>query len=179
MKTGIRYMDEKGSSSRHPGKAWVCGTVYYVYLRNRSWRTKIRVKYGFFEKSMAANTGLHDTTSLSEQTKFSSLRQEFLRRLLHTNRRLSHSSRMDFLERFSQKNSSHRPNFMKKFLIAGITSYSAKLRNSLLPDGHPGLKPLYLGTHYDIVRRWKRKALARYNWYKDGNTEAGQYNRWK
>ena len=121
---------------------------------------------------MAANTVLHAKTALSEQTKFSSLTQEVVRRLLHTSRRLPNRSRMECLEKFSQKmtNSDHRPNFIRKVLIAGITSYTTKVKNSLLPTRHPSYKPLHLGTNFNTMARWKKKVMARERWYKNKET---------
>ena len=84
------------------------------------------IEYEFFEKPMSANTVLHAKTALSEQVKFSSLTQEVVRRLLHTSRRLPGSTRLDCLESLSQKmvNSGHRPNYIKKVMIAGLTKPS-------------------------------------------------------
>ena len=44
------------------------------------------IEYDFFKKTMAANTVLHGKTSQSKTTKFASLTQEVVRRLLHTSR---------------------------------------------------------------------------------------------
>jgi hypothetical protein len=130
------------------------------------------VEYEFYEKPMSANTVLHAKTALSEQVKFSSLTQEVVRRLLHTSRRLPDIVRMDCLENLSQKmvNSDHKPIFIKKVMISGITSYKSKLRKSLLAAGHPDFKPLHLGTNYNSMGRWKRKVMARETWYKDKET---------
>jgi hypothetical protein len=112
---------------------------------------------------------LHAKMALSEQIKFSSLTQEVVRRLLHTSSRLPDTVRMDCLEKLSQKmiNSEHRPNYVRKVLISGISSYKIKLMRSFLPAGNPEYKPLHLGTHYNSVGRWKRKVLAKETWYKD------------
>ena len=76
---------------------------------------------------MAANTVLHAKTAQSEQVKFSSLSQEVVRRLLHTSRRLPEICKLECLEHLSQKmiNSRHRPNYIKKVMVAGMQSYKA------------------------------------------------------
>ena len=106
------------------------------------------VEYEFYEKPMSGNTVVHAKTALSEQVKFSSLTQEVVRRLLHTSRRLPDDVMLECLEKLCQKmaNSEHRPVYIKKVMISGITIYEAKLKKSLLPAGNPGFKPLHLGT---------------------------------
>ena len=132
------------------------------------------IEYEFYEKPMAANTVLHAKTALSEQTKFSSLTQEVVRRLVHTSRRLEHSTRMEVLETLCQKmaNSGHTLPYMSKVLKAGICSYSAKLRNSLRPPGSPNYKPLHQSTKYNSLGRWRNKVMARDTWYQ-GDQEEG------
>ena len=92
------------------------------------------VEFEFYEKPMAANTVLDARTALSDNTKYSSLSQEVVRRLMHTSRRLEASRRVEKLEELSQKmaNSSHSMKFIRDILISGIKSYTAKVMNSLL-----------------------------------------------
>ena len=73
-------------------------------------------------------------TTLSEQVK------EVVRRLLHTIRRLPNDVMLECFKKLSQKmaNSEHRPVYIKKVLISGITSYEPKLKKSLLPAGNQG-----------------------------------------
>jgi hypothetical protein len=134
------------------------------------------VDYEFYEKPMSGNTVVHAKTALSEQVKFSSLTQEVVRRLLHTSRRLPDDVMLECLEKLCQKmaNSEHRPVYIKKVMISGITTYEAKLKKSLLPAGNPGFKPLHLGTSYNSKGRWRKKVMAREEWYKDQEkTEEG------
>ena len=121
------------------------------------------IEYEFYEKPMGANIVLYAKTALSEQTKLSSLTQEVVRRLLHTSRRLESTSWMKALENFSQKmiNSEHRPNYIKKVLVAGWMNYHAKLKNSCLPATHPAYKPLHLVTKYTSFGCWKKKRCPR------------------
>ena len=114
---------------------------------------------------------LKPRTALSENTKYSSLSQEVVRRLLHTSRRLPDSTRMDKLEELSQKmaNSHHSLKFIKEILTSGIKSYTTKVKNSLLDKKHPEYKPLYMATNFKAVERWKTKQMAKENWYLDRN----------
>jgi hypothetical protein len=122
----------------------------------------------FYEKPMGANIVLNAKTALGYQTKLSSLTQEVVRRLLHTIRRLESSSWIEALENLSQK-MMHRPNYIKKVMMAGWMNYHAKL--SCLPKTHPTYKPLHLGTKYDSFGRLKNKVMAKENWYKESQDQ--------
>ena len=119
------------------------------------WIREGLIEYEFYEKPMGANIVLNSRTALSDQTKFSSLSQEVVRRLIHTSRRLEKSSRMETLEKLCQKmtNSGHMPSYIKRVMVAGWTSYSSKLKNSQLHRVHPAYKPLHLGTKFDNYGR--------------------------
>ena len=77
---------------------------------------------------------------------------------------------VECLEKLSQKmaNSDHRTAYIQKVLITGIEKYDAKLKKSLLPAGDPAYQPLHLGTHYNSMGRWKKKVMAKKDWYGDG-----------
>jgi hypothetical protein len=109
---------------------------------------------------------LHSKTALSEQTRFTSLTQEVV------SRRLPDTSRMECLEKCIQKmtNSEHRPKYIRKVMIAGIASYTTKLKNSLLSARDTSYKPLQLGTNFNTMGRWKKKVMASERWYKDNET---------
>ena len=85
---------------------------------------------------------------------------------------------MEILEKFRQKmvNSNHTQNFTRAIITAGIISYTAKLRNSLLEQENPRHRPLHLSTKYQEVKRWKMKMMARENWYKDKQQEEKDKN---
>ena len=139
----------------------------------RIWVREGLIEYEFFSKPMSANTVLNAKTALGEQTKFSSLSQEVVRRMLHTSRRLEDSSWLESLEDLTQRmtNSDHRPAYIRKVLVAGFTSYQAKLKNSRLPKTHPAYKPLHLDTNFNTKGRWKKKIMAKKNWYQDGKKD--------
>jgi hypothetical protein len=140
------------------------------------WVRNGKIEYDFFEKLMSSNTVLHAKTAQSETTKFASLSQEVVRRLLHTSRSLPPSHRMENLEVFCQKmtNSGHNKQYIRNVIISGIQKYKRKLQRSILPTSHKEYKPLHLGTKYNTLGRWKEKMLEKNNWYKDkedGNSE--------
>ena len=86
------------------------------------------------------------------------------------------------LEKLSQKmaNSDHRTVYIRKVLITGIEKYEAKLKKSFLPAGNPAFQPLHLGTHYNSKGRWKKKVMAKEDWYRDGTGEKqGLGDRWQ
>ena len=53
------------------------------------------IRFDFYEKPMASNLVVHAKTALSQTTKFSSLTQEVVRRLLHTSKELSCDYRLE------------------------------------------------------------------------------------
>ena len=85
---------------------------------------------------------------------------------------------MEKLEHLCQKmvNSAHRPSYIRRVLITGITKFNAKVQNSKRKRDHPSFKPLYLGTHYDSVGRWKKKTMAKESWYLDRNSKETDYD---
>jgi hypothetical protein len=75
---------------------------------------------------------------------------------------------MDVLEKFSQKmaNSGHSTKFMKKILVMGITKYVRKLKASQLDQNDKDFKPLHQHSGTSVLR-FKKKMMARQNWFKD------------
>ena len=63
-------------------------------------------------------------------------------------------------------------NYIKRVMIAGMTSYKSKLMKSFLPAGNPGFNPLQLGTHYNSLGRWRKKVMAKDDWYTDKEATA-------
>ena len=65
-------------------------------------------------------------------------------------------------------NSGHKVPFMKRILASGITKYEKKLLASRLEKHDPRYKPLHQPSGRSI-KRLKKKAMARSNWYKKEN----------
>ena len=83
---------------------------------------------------------------------------------------------METRENISQKmkNSGHSNRFIKRILMAGITKYERKLRNSKLDKDHFQYKPLHQPSGRS-VSRMKKKTLARENWFRSQEkTESDQ-----
>ena len=64
-------------------------------------------------------------------------------------------------------NIEHRPVYVRKVMIAGNKKYDAKLKRSFLPAENPAYQPLHLGTNYNSKGRWRKKLMAREEWFKD------------
>ena len=96
-------------------------------------------------------------------TKFASLAQEVVRRLLHTSRTLPSPHRMENLEKFCQKmtNSRHNKIYIRKVIISGIEKYTKKNQRSIPPSSHKDYKPLPLGTNFNTLGRWRDKMLEK------------------
>ena len=89
---------------------------------------------------MATNLCVQANSALSEETRLSSLAEEFSRRLRNTSQRVESAKRMEIMEAACTKmtTSGHKPNFIRKAAIRGISSYLEKVRRSFLPVGSPG-----------------------------------------
>ena len=93
--------------------------------------------------------------------------------MLHTSRELPYSCRVEAIEEFCQKmsNSGHHLRFMQRIVIAGICKYEVKVKQSELEKDNPAFKPLYLGTRFQEMKRWKVKVQAKETWYMDKDGE--------
>ena len=74
---------------------------------------------------------LQADTALSASVKMASLKEEVVRRLKYTSKRLGFSKRLETLEDLCQRmtNSGHKLRYMKQILIAGIMRFEARLKN--------------------------------------------------
>ena len=65
-------------------------------------------------------------------------------------------------------NSGHKPHFIKRILVTGISKYEKKLQLSNLDTNDKNFKPLHQPSGRCKLRL-KRKALARENWIKESS----------
>jgi hypothetical protein len=116
---------------------------------------------------MSNNVVIQEKSALSYQVKVSSLQEEVVRRLKHTQSDLSNQDRLDVLEDLSQRmvNSGHKPSFIKRVLITGISKYERKLQQSKLDPDDKNFKHLHQPSGR-CRSRLKKKAMAKENWFK-------------
>jgi hypothetical protein len=131
----------------------------------------------FFEKHMASNVVIQAEPAFSEQVKLASLTQEVVRRIKHTSLELPHYRRLEVLEQFSQKlaNSGHGLPFMERILLTRIAKYKWMVEASNQPVGSKGHKPLHQPSG-SCMSRFRKKMLAKQNWYKDGQQQQQQHD---
>ena len=136
------------------------------------WIEKMQIWYMFYQKPMCNNIVVQEKSALSESVKVSSLTEEIVRRLKNTRDSLPVEYRMETLEDISQRmrNSGHSNPFMKRILMAGITKYEKKLRNSRLDNRSGQYKPLHQPSGRSI-NKLKQKTLARENWFKGSDKQ--------
>ena len=109
------------------------------------WIARGKIWYQFFQKPMSNNVVIQERSALSDQVKVSSLQEEVVRRLKHTNSDLPNQDRIDVLEDLSQRmvNSGHKPFFIKRVLVTGISKYERKLQQSKLDPDDKNFKHLH------------------------------------
>ena len=114
--------------------------------------------------------------AISYETRLSSLGEEFCRRLRNTSLKVSTERKMEIMEAACTKmvTSGHKPAFIRKAAIRGISSYLEKVKKSSLPVGSPGYSPLYQNASWNYIPRARCKAMKRKTWYCEGNKGVSQ-----
>ena len=82
---------------------------------------------------MSSNLLVHAKSTISEESKASSLAEEVVRRC-------PSSRKVEMVERLCTKikTSGHTDKFIRKVILRGLTNYSKKLKKSFLKVGEPG-----------------------------------------
>ena len=139
------------------------------------------INFKHYTKPMASNLLLERTTALSKETVFNSLRQDLVRRLLHTRRESDWSDRMEIIENFTQllANSGHRYDFCKSIILQALTKYEDMYYRSTLDETNKLFLPLYRDRIFDRDRRQITKYISPLVWYTGSNVKDPYRNNWK
>ena len=100
-------------------------------------RSNGEIEYKYFSKPMASGLVIQKGTALSQQTIFSSLRQDLVRRLLNTSDHIDQHVKVDIVEQYIQSlvNSGHRYSFVKAIVLQALTRYEYMRERSSLSKG--------------------------------------------
>ena len=145
------------------------------YLPTLDLQTRVRednqIEFKFYEKPMSSGLVIQSGTALSQQTIFTSLRQNLIRRLLNTSEHMSAEVRMQIVENFTQSliNSGHRFSFIKSIILQALTRYEYMKERSILDPNDKRYKPLYRKRTFNFRERTMLKKVERYTWYKNIN----------
>ena len=139
------------------------------------------IDFTHFTKPMANNILLESNTALSKATIFSALRQDLIRRLLHTRRQTPWEERIKIIEDYTRllANSGHKYSFSKSIILQAITKYEWMVERSLLEEKDRRYLPLYRNKGFDQPRRKILKYILPSVWYTDDNIKDPYRNQWK
>ena len=130
-----------------------------------------RIKYRFFSKPTNNNLLLENGTGLAQDTVFSSLRQEVVRRMVNTEKSVNIDERLQILEDFVQLmiNSSHKFTFIKAVLLQGLTKYEHMLTRDGLQQHMVKHMPLHRPREFKRQERILNKYVNKMVWFSGEN----------
>ena len=143
------------------------------WLPTLDMQTKVRddgvILFKFFRKPMANNIAIQFGSALSSNTIFSSLRQETVRRLLHTSLRVDWDTRLQVLEEYIKTlvNSGHHFPYIKAVVLQGISKYQFMVERANLDSQDTKYMPLYREQSFRRNERILIKLVDKMVWHKD------------
>ena len=139
------------------------------------------IDFKHFSKPMTSNILLEQSTALSKATIFSCLRQDLVRRLLHTRRETEWQSRLNLIEEYTQllSNSGHKFSFSKSVILQAITKYETMVWRSELNKENKKYLPLYRERQFDHKNRIITKYINPSVWYSGEKVKDPYRNIWK
>ena len=155
------------------------------FLPTLDFQTHVRddyeIEFKFFSKPMGSGLVIQAGTALSQQTVFTSLRQDLVRRLLNISPHIDQEIRLEIIEGYIQSmvNSGHKLPFIKSIVLQGITRYLYMVERSTMQHDRPEYTPLYRARGFKSTERIMRKKVNRYMWYTEKDFKDPYRNVWK
>ena len=130
---------------------------------------------------MASNLVLQNGTALASGFGFSSLRQDFVRRLSNSELSLGANYRRDLVEQYIQLlvNSSHKFSYIKSIILQGLTKFIYMVSRSRLRPSDKKFCPLHRARDFKAHERKKSKFSSRATWYTENDVKDKYRNTWK
>jgi len=125
------------------------------------------IYFRFYSKPMSNNIVIQLGTALPQNTIFSALRQEMIRRLYNCCPLIDLDSKLTIIEAYIQKlvNSGHKFPFIKAVILQGITKHKAMVDRSNLKLENKKYLPLYRPRDYKSEERLMIKYVDAMVWY--------------
>ena len=125
------------------------------------------VSYKFFSKPSNNNIVIQKGTALAQDTIFSSLRQEVVRRLSNTDKETPWEERIYIVEEFIQLmvNSMHKYAFIKSVILQGISKYEYMCYRNSLDCQNPKFMPLHRAREFRREERILSKYVNKMLWF--------------
>ena len=130
---------------------------------------------------MASGLLIQKGTALSQQTIFTSLRQNLIRRLLNTSSHMDDEIKVEIVENFTQSlvDSGHKFLFVKPIILQALTRFKYMQERDKLKLEDPRYKKLYRNKMEDFEERVKLKSVEKFSWYADGSLKDPWRDHWK
>ena len=135
---------------------------------------KTSIKFEFYEKKVACNTVIMESSAMPKRTKISTLSQEIIRRMKNTSRNISNERRNEILSEFMKKmkRSGYNAKTRREVLISGMKGYIKMVRTEE-EGGTKVNRPRWEGA---TTRRY-RKLAGKSNWYKKKSNSSKEVTR--
>ena len=142
---------------------------------------KKKISFKYFSKPMASNLVIQMGTALSQQTVFSSLRQDLCRRLANTGIMEGIDEKITVIGKFIQqmRNSGHKFQFIKSVVLQAITKHEYMLERDRLKPSNRRYCPMYRQRNYKKTERIMIKGVAALNWFTGVNLDDPYKQGWK
>ena len=139
------------------------------------------IYFRFYSKPMSNNIVIQRGTALPQNTIFSALRQEMIRRLYNSCPLIDLDSKLMIIEAYIQKlvNSGHKFPFIKAVILQGITKHKAMVDRSNLKLENKKYLPLYRPRNYKTEERLMMKYVDAMVWYTDVKLGDPYKGEWK
>ena len=141
------------------------------YMPTLDTQTKVgndrMISFKYYSKPMASNLVIQLGTALSQQTVFTSLRQDLCRRLGNTGTMEGHDVKLEVIEDFIQQlsNSGHKFQFIKSVVLQAITRHEYMLERDRLNPSNKKYCPMYRPRSYKQIERIMIKRVGAFNWF--------------
>ena len=127
-----------------------------------------KVRYTFFQKSMAKKTLIHRKSALGENTRISSLTQNIIRRMKNIGEEVEMKERIRVVDEFTDQMlfSGYSVEQTRKIIIAGLKGYE-----NLLKKAERGQTRIHRPAADGLAARKRKKLLGKGNWFQPRRKE--------
>ena len=127
-----------------------------------------KVRYTFFQKSMAKKTLIHRKSALGENTKISSLTQNIIRRMKNIGEEVEMKERIRVVDEFTDQMlfSGYSAEQTRRIIIAGLKGYE-----NLLKKAERGQTRIHRPAADGLATRKRKKLLGKGNWFQPRKKE--------
>jgi hypothetical protein len=129
-----------------------------------------RVVYKFYSKKVSTRYTILQKSAHSVKTKFSTLTQECVRRLLNTSELVPREEKIEIMEQYNNrlKRSGYDGKYRERVIRAAHEIYADKVKQH-----REGTRPLHRSKMWKKEERQQQKDLGKTHWYRKGKKGGG------